>query len=82
MPVTERGELQPLLPLHVALLEELLHAARGPLVVEPPPLGRVRDVTGVEQEAQHPALVQAGALVTAPQDCLHLLQLREMHRHV
>ena len=29
--VAQRRELQPLLPLRVALLEELLHAARGPL---------------------------------------------------
>ena len=80
--VTQRGELQALLPLHVALLEELLHAPGGPLVVEAPGLGRVSHVTGVKQEAQHSALVKAGAVMTAGQDCLHLLQLREMHRHI
>ena len=80
--VTQRGELQALVSLHVALLEELLHAPGGPLVVEAPGLGRVSHVTGVEQQAQHPSLVQAGAVVTARQDCLHLLQLREMHRHI
>ena len=49
--VTQRGELQALLPLHVALLEELLHAPGGPLVVEAPGLGWVSHVTGVKQEA-------------------------------
>ena len=82
MSVTQRGELQPLLTLHVSLLEELLHAPGGPLVVEAPGLGWVGDVTGVKQEAQHSALVKAGAVMTAGQDCLHLLQLREMHRHI
>ena len=80
--VAQRGELQALLSLHVALLEELLHAPGGPLVVEAPSLGWVSHVTRVEQQAQHSALVQAGAVVTARQDCLHLLQLREMHRHI
>ena len=82
MTVTQWGELQDLLSLHVPLLEELLHAPGGPLVVEAPGLGGGGHVTGVEQEAQHPALVKAGAVRTAGQDCLHLLQLREMHRHI
>ena len=51
-------------------------------MVEAPSLGWVSHVTRVEQQAQHSALVQAGAVVTARQDCLHLLQLREMHRHI
>ena len=80
--VAQRGELQALLSLHVALLEELLHAPGGPLVVEAPGLGWVSHVTRVEQQAQDSALVQAGAVVTTRQDCLHLLQLREMHRHI
>ena len=80
--VTQRAELQALLALHVALLEELLHAPGGPLVVQGPGLGWVSHVTGVEQQAQHSSLVQAGAVMTAGQDCLHLLQLREMHRHI
>ena len=82
--VTQRGELQALLPLHVALLEELLHAPGGPLVVEAPGLGWVSHVTGVKQEAQHSALVKAGAVMTAMtgQEGLHLLQLREMQRHI
>jgi hypothetical protein len=41
------------------LLEELLHAARGPLVVQVPPLGGVGHVAGVEQQRQHLRLVQA-----------------------
>ena len=82
MSVTERRELQAQLPLLVPLLEELLHAPGGPLVVEAPGLGWVGDVTGVKQEAQYPPLVKAGTVVTAGEDCLHLLQLREMHRHV
>jgi hypothetical protein len=41
------------------LFEELLHAARGPLVMEVPPLGGVGHVTGVQQQAQHFRLVQA-----------------------
>ena len=80
--VTQRGELQAEVPLQVALLEELLHAPGGPLVVEAPGLGWVGDVTGVKQEAQNPPFVKAGAVMTARQDCLHLLQLREMHRHI
>ena len=80
--VTQGGELQAPLPLHVSLPEELLHAPGGPLVVEAPGLGWVGDVTGVQQQAQHPPLVQAGAVMAAGQDCLHLLQLREMHRHI
>lgn len=80
--VTQRGELQAQLPLQVALLEELLHAPGGPLVVEAPGLSWVGDVTGMKQEAQNPPFVKAGAVMTAGQDCLHLLQLREMHRHI
>ena len=80
--VTQGGELQAQLPLHVPLPEELLHAPGGPLVVEAPGLGWVGDVTGVKQEAQNPPFVKAGAVMTARQDCLHLLQLREMHRHI
>ena len=80
--VTQRRELQAQVSLQVALLEELLHAPGGPLVVEAPGLGWVSHVTGVKQEAQHSALVKAGAVMTAGQDCLHLLQLREMHRHI
>ena len=80
--VTQWGELQALLSLHVPLLEELLHAPGGPLVVEAPGLSWMGDVTGVKQEAQYPPLVKAGTVVTAGEDCLHLLQLREMHRHV
>ena len=82
MTVTQWGELQALLSLHVPLLEELLHAPGGPLVVEAPGLGWVGDVTGVKQEAQNPPFIKAGAVMTARQDCLHLLQLREMHRHI
>jgi hypothetical protein len=41
------------------LFEELLHAARGPLVMEVPALGGVGHVTGVQQQAQHFRLVQA-----------------------
>ena len=80
--VAQRRELQAQVPLQVPLLEELLHAPGGPLVVEAPGLGWVGDVTGVKQEAQYPPLVKAGTVVTAGEDCLHLLQLREMHRHV
>ena len=80
--VAQRRELQAQVPLQVPLLEELLHAPGGPLVVEAPGLGWVGDVTGVKQEAQYPPLVKAGTVVTAGKDCLHLLQLREMHRHV
>ena len=47
--VTERGKLQPLLLLLVSLLEELLHAPGGPLVVQVPSLGWMRHVTGVKE---------------------------------
>ena len=80
--VTQGGELQAPLPLHVSLPEELLHAPGGPLVLEAPGLSWVGDVTGMKQEAQNPPFVKAGAVMTAGQDCLHLLQLREMHRHI
>ena len=59
MPVAERRVLQPELCLAVALFEELLDAPRRPLPVHVPPLGRVRDVAGVEQETEHLRLVEA-----------------------
>ena len=60
MPVTERGVLEAELRLAVALVEELLDAAGGPLVVQVPALGRVGHITGVEEEAQNLRLVETG----------------------
>ena len=59
VPVAERRELEPHLGLAVALHEELLDAARRPLVVHLPRLGRVRHVGRVQQQAQRPGLVEA-----------------------
>ena len=63
VPVAQRRVLQPQLSLHIALLEELLQAPRGPLVVDVPALGRVGHVAGVQQQAQHLGLVEEAEIL-------------------
>ena len=49
VPITERGDLEALLPLLVPLLEALLHQPVHPLRVEGQRLGRVGQVAAVNQ---------------------------------
>lgn len=56
--VTEGRVLEPEFRLAIALVEELLDAPGGPLVVELPPLGRVGHITRVEQQTQDLGLVK------------------------
>merc|ERR1719471_829980 len=60
--VTQRRDVQPQLSLLVALLEELLHAPGGPLLVELPALGRVGHVHSVEQETHDLRLLDYGGV--------------------
>ena len=52
VPITERGEVEPELPLLVPLLEALLHQPVHPLSVEGKRLGWVGQVTAVDQVLQ------------------------------
>ena len=62
VPVTQRRVLQTQLGLPVPLVEELLDAPGGPLVVHLPPLGRVTHVARVEEKAQYLGLVKAESI--------------------
>ena len=53
VPVAERRDLEALLSLLVALVEALLHQAVDPLGVEGQWLGRVGQVTAVDQVLEH-----------------------------
>ena len=53
VPVAERRDLETLLSLLVSLVEALLHQAVDPLGVEGQRLGRVGQVTAVDQVLEH-----------------------------
>uniref|UniRef100_A0A182V6Q8 Uncharacterized protein n=1 Tax=Anopheles merus TaxID=30066 RepID=A0A182V6Q8_ANOME len=75
-----RAEREAELPLQVALAEELLQQQHRPLVVDVPPLGRVRNITTVQHQRQGFRFVHLR--FGQRQQVAHVLQLLKVEGHV